>query len=117
MSQVLSNASVVKFNGTPILDTLLMDSSSSPLISEVRCCDLAAVAIWYIWWERRKATHGETIQSSLRTAQSIMALSLNYKRIKKLGAQPIVRHGWEKPPEDFVKLNVDAAFDVNSSFW
>ena len=43
-----------------------------------------------------------------------MALALNYKRLKKLGARPIDRHGWEKPTEDLVKLNVDAAFDINS---
>ena len=26
----------------------------------------------------------------------------------------MVRHGWVKPPVDFVKLNVDAAFDIDS---
>ena len=60
------------------------------------------------------ATHGEEIQSPLRSAQAIMALVLNYKRIKKVGAGPIARHGWEKPPEDFVKLDVDAAFDIDT---
>ena len=41
-------------------------------------------------------------------------MTLNYKRSKKTGPGPIVRHGWSKPPEDLVKLNVDAAFDVNT---
>ena len=70
---------------------------------------------WYLWWERRQASHGEVIQASGRSAQSIIALALNYKCIKKVGgAAPIHRHGWLKPLEDFVKLNVDAAFDVDT---
>ena len=43
-----------------------------------------------------------------------MALALNYRRMKKIGPVPMKRHGWEKPPEDFTKLNVDAAFDVDT---
>ena len=43
-----------------------------------------------------------------------MALALNYKRAKKLGTQPIVRHGWTKPSEDFIKLNVHASFDMDT---
>jgi ribonuclease HI len=42
-----------------------------------------------------------------------MALTMNYKRVKHIGPGPIVRHGWIKPPEDRVKVNVDASFDVN----
>lgn len=49
-----------------------------------------------------------------RSAQAISALSLNYSRSygKKKGG--IKRHGWSKPAESFVKLNVDAGFDIDS---
>ena len=63
---------------------------------------------------RRKLTHGEAIQTPARSAQSIIALTLNYKRIKKKGASPIQRHGWMKPTIDFVKLNVDAAYNEDN---
>ena len=43
-----------------------------------------------------------------------MALALNYNRAKRSGSNPIIRHGWTKPPEDYVKLNVDASFDSNT---
>jgi hypothetical protein len=40
-------------------------------------------------------------------------LALNYSRAKmKKGG--IIRHGWTKPREDFVKLNVDAGFLLDS---
>ena len=69
--------------------------------------------MWYIWWERRKATHGEVVQSPARTAHAITTLLLNYRRAKKKTAR-IHRHGWTKPKENFVKLNVDAGFDADS---
>lgn len=44
---------------------------------------------------------------------SIAALVKNFSRSKKK-MSGIVRHGWMKPKEDFVKLNVDAGFDLDS---
>ena len=79
----IEDATVTEINGPTIIETLLLDPAPSMILPELRHCDLAAVAMWYIWWERRKDTHGETIQSSLRSAQAILALALNYKRLKK----------------------------------
>jgi hypothetical protein len=42
-----------------------------------------------------------------------MTLTLNYSRAKKKKVG-IVRHGWSKPKEDFVKLNVDVGFSIDS---
>jgi hypothetical protein len=61
----------------------------------------------------RQVTHGETIQSPQRTAQAILTLSLNYSRARKKKSD-IDRHGWVKPREDYVKLNVDAGFCADS---
>ena len=83
---VLERAMVLEMSGVPMLETLLMDTSNTPLNPEIRTCDMVAVAAWYIWWERRRATHGESIQAPQRTTQSIMVLALHYKRAKKNGA-------------------------------
>lgn len=97
-----------------ILEALLPDTSApDPLLPDVERNDLLSVAVWYMWWERRKATHGEMVQSTPRTAQAISALTLNYVPVRKK-KQGIVRHGWVKPREDFVKLNVDAGFCADS---
>jgi hypothetical protein len=97
-----------------MLETLLHDKqASAPFLPDVYRNDLMVVAVWYIWWERRKATHGEAVQSPPRTAQSISVLALNYSRAKKKTPR-MIRHSWIKPSNNFVKLNVDAGFCANT---
>jgi hypothetical protein len=110
--EVINEASSADRQGSSVLGSLLLDKSSrAPLLRDVFRKDLIATACWYIWWERRKATHGEAIQNPSRSAQSILALASNYARAKKHGGGGIARGGWSKPPESKVKLNVDACFD------
>jgi ribonuclease HI len=100
--------------GSSVLESLLRNrSAKAPRLPEVDRNDLIATAVWYIWWERRKATHGEPVQTPARSAQAISNLALSYYRAKKKKSG-IVRHGWKKPKEEFVKLNVDAGFDLDS---
>ena len=114
MFQLINDATTLEVQDTPILESLLLNPDLAPMLSEVRTCDLMAVAVWYLWWERYRATHGKTLQAPMRTVPSIMDLALNYKRAKRRGPCPIERHGWTKKSEDMVKLNVDAAFDINT---
>jgi hypothetical protein len=100
--------------GVAALIYLLLNTLATPLYEGLRISDLVTVGVWYIWWERRKVKHGETVQDPRRSAQSIAALSLNLSRVKNNRVLPMVRHGWIKPPEGIVKLNVDAALDVAS---
>lgn len=76
-----------------------------------------AVASWYTWWERRKFTRGEALQAPVRSAQAISVLALNFARVKKLRTAKVIRHGWTKPLEGFVELNVDAAFNEETGTW
>jgi ribonuclease HI len=100
--------------GSSVLEVLLRDrKTKAPLLNEIDRNDVVAVAIWYIWWERRQAAHGEKIQSPTRSAHAITALALSYFRAKK-NRIGIVRHGWTKPREEHVKLNVDAGYDMDS---
>lgn len=75
----------------------------APLLPDVLRNDLIATAIWYIWGERRQATHGEKVQTPARSAQAISIPASNYSRAKKKVYVGIERHGWQKPKEDFVK--------------
>ena len=89
-----------------------MDNVGDSLLPEVRRCDLAAVAMWYIWWERRQYTHGEDLQPVYRSAMSIGVLATNYWRAAK---KPVERKkdNWTRPPQGIIKINVDAAFDMD----
>jgi hypothetical protein len=99
----------VELEGNSALETLFRDKQAkAPLLPEVDRNDLIATVLWYIWWERRQATHGDKVQAPTRTAQAISALVLNFSHAKKEEKVGIVRHGWIKPREDYVKLNVDA---------
>lgn len=95
-------------------DLLLMPSATLPLLPDINRKELAAVAVWYIWWERRRFTHGEMLQDPARSAQAIATLTKNFTRAKKHGTSRIQRHGWTRPREGFVSLNVDASFDADS---
>uniref|UniRef100_A0ACD5UC07 Uncharacterized protein n=1 Tax=Avena sativa TaxID=4498 RepID=A0ACD5UC07_AVESA len=66
----------------------------------------------YIWWERRQFTHGEDLQVTHRSAMSIGVLAQNYWRARK---KPMMRskEAWTRPPEGVIKINVDAAYDIN----
>ena len=113
MQDLISHVCEREINGGAVLEALLRDTVvCAPLLQDVNRNDLLVTAIWYIWWERRKASHGEMVQSPPRTSQAISALAMNYSRAKKQRSG-IIRHRWMKPRDGFVKLNVDAGFKVD----
>ncbi|XP_014755959.1 uncharacterized protein LOC104584065 [Brachypodium distachyon] len=74
--------------------------------------ELVLTGAWYIWWERRQLVHDEAIQSPHRSAMAIGALTANYWRASKKKAK-VKNIGWTKPTEKFLKINVDATFDID----
>ena len=100
--------------GSGVMETLLRSSDKVvPGVTDLGLKELIVTACWYIWWERRKIIRDESVQKPSRSSQAIMALALNFFRSCKK-ASGIRRHGWEKPPEGFVKLNIGAAFSVDN---
>jgi hypothetical protein len=82
-------------------------------VTDLGLKELIVSTCWYIWWERRKISRDEQVQKPARSCQSIVALSLNYYRASKKNIG-IKRYGWQKPADEFVKLNIDAAFSVEN---
>uniref|UniRef100_A0A0A9BCZ9 RNase H type-1 domain-containing protein n=1 Tax=Arundo donax TaxID=35708 RepID=A0A0A9BCZ9_ARUDO len=82
------------------------------MLSQVGLKELIATTIWYVWWERRQATHGENVQHPQRSVEAIAALVVNYAKARKPNSG-IERTSWSKPHEGYVKLNVDAAFSID----
>ena len=104
-----------------IRNLLGIDRSGSVLLEEIirqqeqlhgldiGLAELILTGGWYLWWERRQLTHGESVQPPPRSGLAIAALAKNYKLAGVRGAK--VREGWRKPPDGCLMVNVDASFD------
>jgi ribonuclease HI len=96
--------------GSGVFEVLLRRGKRmAPRIPDLGLQELIVIACWYLWWERRKIVHEEKVQKAAQSAQAISVLAINYFRALKKDAG-IKRHGWEKPKEGCIKLNIDAAF-------
>jgi hypothetical protein len=63
-------------------------------LNAIGVAELVLTAGWYIWWETRQIAHGESVQTTPRSAMSILAMTTNYmksnrkeKRSKKGGLE------------------------------
>ena len=69
------------------------------------------MAVWYIWWTRRRQSHGEQVPPPHKCAVSICAITANAARMNDQCAGP-AKKVWLRPTGNNVKINVDAAFRV-----
>jgi hypothetical protein len=88
MERIIQDACDMERHGPLVLADLLLSQSGMapflpPFLPEVTLVELIMTAIWYIWWERRQATHGELIRQPVRTAHAILTLVTNYSRARK----------------------------------
>jgi hypothetical protein len=110
----VSNIVFLDREGSGAFEAMLrLPDKKSPQIPELGLKELITIACWYIWRERRKISHDEKVQKPAKSAHAIAAIALNYWRALKKNARDRSL-GWEKPKEDYVKLNVDAAFSPDS---
>ena len=78
---------------------------------EIPKAELAVIAAWYIWWQRRQSVKGIQLQNAEKTALSIKVLATNYIRyFKPNGPARKIDGLWKKPVHGMIKINVDAAF-------
>jgi hypothetical protein len=60
----ISHVCSMERNGGEALEAMLRDKQATvPDVPELMRNDLIAMAVWYIWWERRQVSHGEAIQA------------------------------------------------------
>ena len=99
-------------SGSILMEEIIRIGGKIPALNNVGLVELVLTAGWYIWWERRKFVHGESIQTPFISAMSIAVLTTNY--MMSLRKTSNIRQGWKKPPEGKLMVNVDAAFDTNT---
>ena len=112
LADTIQKAVVQDRSGSITLEILLQ---SDFVIHEIPATELILVAMWYIWWQRRQAVKGETIQTPDRTALLIKVLATNFVRANSPN-QPTRKLDqiWRKPDSGIVKINVDASFHADT---
>jgi len=78
---------------------------------DIGLAELILTGGWYLWWERRKITHGENVSRPARSDLTIVSLTKNFKMAEGKGLR--IRQGWRKPPEGYIMINIDASYDEN----
>jgi ribonuclease HI len=113
LSEIIEEALGVDRAGSSILEhLLLLQSNSFPGLISVNLKETISVTCWYLWWLRRRRTHDEEVPPTHRCRMSILGITTNAAKATKpaLGGEA----KWKRPEPRHVKLNVDAAFDVDS---
>ncbi|KQJ87215.1 hypothetical protein BRADI_4g09840v3 [Brachypodium distachyon] len=78
---------------------------------------IKVVALLWCWWtERNKANRGEHIVSLNEFQATVMHFLLDWQslmpNVKNLVSKPVF--SWKRPPTEFVKINIDGAFDAGT---
>jgi hypothetical protein len=105
----IQNLLQVDWLGSVVVAEMIKASKQLDALNHVGLAELILTGGWYLWWERRKLVHGDTVQNPTRSAMAIATLTTNYQRaVKKMAKK---KEGWKKPPEGNLLLNVDASYN------
>jgi hypothetical protein len=97
-------------SGSVVLENLLRkEETMVPGYTNINLQELITVTCWYLWWIRRRRTHGEEVPPPDKCMLSILSITANSDAAyrKKRQSQEVK---WSKPNPRQVKLNVDASF-------
>ena len=78
LENVINNEIRDDRSGSVVLQEILKSTPTSvPGYERIRIHDTVAVAAWYIWWLRRRRTHGESVPPVKRCVASILVIAAN----------------------------------------
>jgi hypothetical protein len=99
-------------SGSAVLEHIFHLPDSLPSgFTVVQLKELVAVTCWYLWWIRRRRTHGESVPPIYKCKLVILAVAANVAKVPKvpIGSGEI---RWSNPEPRVLKLNADASFHV-----
>ncbi|KAH1130139.1 hypothetical protein J1N35_001517 [Gossypium stocksii] len=75
-------------------------------------CIIFCCVIWAIWGARNKRVHENRVSTGKEIAEFVIkCIDEIIGCIDKYSVKPIRRIGWRYPPEAFVKINFDGAYN------
>jgi hypothetical protein len=109
-TDVIDRAISASNSGPQALEKIFkLAMASAPGLDELKIPDLVAVGSWYIWWLRRRQTHGEQIPPIQQCVNSIRAITANARKSVSQVIS-VAKNVWVRPLARNIKLNVDAAY-------
>lgn len=113
--EVINKACVVDRAGEAVLEFLICTQDQELSIMGIQNArELITITAWYLWWDRRKLVHEGKVQYANQTSMGALAITANYVNAYSSKATSKTA-GWSIPPRGFVKLNVDASFQMTKA--
>jgi ribonuclease HI len=110
LSSIIANALLADRSGSAVLEHILCLPDNTPSgFAVVQFKELVAVTCWYLWWLRRRRTHGESVPPIFRCKISILAITANAMKASK-SILVTGEERWQRPEPRVLKLNTDASF-------
>jgi hypothetical protein len=110
LEDVINRVKEIEMSRPMVLEKLLKSPVAKlPGYDSINVQEIIAIASWYIWWLRRRQSHGEQIPPTQNCVTSIRAMAANAAKMNV----PMYTQGkkmWLKPGANTLKLNVDATF-------
>jgi ribonuclease HI len=101
-------------SGSLVLEELLCSPSPGGITCNIQnFSKLVMITCWYLWWSRRQIKNKEPMPSTESSIINIQGILANSFKLKGSG-NLIQRDGWKRPATGVYKINVDAAFDVDT---
>jgi ribonuclease HI len=103
---------VIDRSGSAVLEHLIrLPDNIMPGLTVVKMKETILVTAWYLWWIRRRRTHNEAVPPLYKCKLSILSITAHAGR-RPTGTGQQGSSKWTKPEPRTMKLNVDAAFNV-----
>jgi ribonuclease HI len=110
ITDVLDRAISASNSGPQALEKILkLAMTTVPGLDELKIPEIVAIGSWYIWWLRRRQTHGEQIPPIQHCVNSIRAITANARKsVPQVNS--VAKKVWARPLARNLKVNVDAAY-------
>jgi hypothetical protein len=115
IADIVEEAMLEDRSGSGILEVLLRSSNNVIIgLDNVGIKETIAITCWYLWWIRRRRTHGEDVPPLYKCKLSILTMVANSVKVSKPSGQGMLER-WSRPSPRQVKLNVDASFHADDA--